>query len=268
MKRANRILKLCISLVLWPWYGLWKSRRPATAVTIYYHGVGQEEISRFTRQMDMLKALAKPVSAKVAARSETGRRVALTFDDGFQSVAENAVPVLVERMIPFAVFVTAGYMGSPPGWAEDRGDPNGKESVMTEAQIKSLPSHLVTIGSHTLTHRDLHLLTDEEVRTELVGSKQKLESVTGQAVTLLTVPYGKYDSRVAGLAKEAGYECLFRGSTRSLKNENGEFIMERIRVSPSDWDLEFKLKLVGAYRWLPMAIAAKRKMRGLRSLEQ
>ncbi len=252
--------------MLWPWYGLWKSRGPKTAVTIYYHAVGREEIPRFTRQMDMLKNLAKPVSAEAATRSEAGRRVALTFDDGFQSVVENAVPVLVERKIPFAVFVTAGYMGSPAGWAEDRGDPHAKEPIMTEAQIRSLPVGLATLGSHTLTHRDLSVLPEEEIKTELVESKQKLESVTGQAVTLLTVPYGKYDSRVAELAEEAGYECLFRGSTRSLKNEDGGFIVERIRVSPSDWDLEFKLKLVGAYHWLPMAIAAKKKI-GLRSLE-
>ncbi len=36
--------------------------------------------------------------------------------------------------------------------------------------------------------------------------------------------------------------------------------MGRVRVDPTDWPLEFHLKLMGAYRWLPMAIALKRRL--------
>jgi hypothetical protein len=35
----------------------------------------------------------------------------------------------------------------------------------------------------------------------------------------------------------------------------------RIGVTPHDWPLEYRLKVIGAYQWLPLAIAAKRWVR-------
>jgi hypothetical protein len=40
----------------------------------------------------------------------------------------------------------------------------------------------------------------------------------------------------------------------------------RVAVSPGDWKLEFRLKLRGAYAWLPVAIKVKAQVRRL--LEQ
>jgi hypothetical protein len=39
-----------------------------------------------------------------------------------------------------------------------------------------------------------------------------------------------------------------------------EFVTGRVRVDPTDWRLEFRLKLLGAYRWLPMAVEMKRRI--------
>jgi hypothetical protein len=34
-------------------------------------------------------------------------------------------------------------------------------------------------------------------------------------------------------------------------------------VTPNDWDIEFRLKVKGAYRWLPIAYELKRNLRSL-----
>jgi hypothetical protein len=36
-----------------------------------------------------------------------------------------------------------------------------------------------------------------------------------------------------------------------------EFLSGRVKAEPTDWPLEFRLKLLGAYRWLPYAIKWK-----------
>ena len=41
-----------------------------------------------------------------------------------------------------------------------------------------------------------------------------------------------------------------------------EFVTGRIAVNPTDWELEFRLKILGAYQWLPRVIAYKRKLLG------
>ena len=44
------------------------------------------------------------------------RTVALTFDDGFVSVAKNAAPVLAELDAPATLFLTTGYVGRDNRW--------------------------------------------------------------------------------------------------------------------------------------------------------
>jgi hypothetical protein len=60
------------------------------------------------------------------------------------------------------------------------------------------------------------------------------------------------------LCREAGYERIFTTLPVFAFAEPGEFVVGRVRVDPTDWPLEFRLKLAGAYRWLPAAFAFKR----------
>jgi peptidoglycan/xylan/chitin deacetylase (PgdA/CDA1 family) len=239
-------------------------RIPGTCVTLYYHAVSKEEVSRFARQMDLLKRLACSVPADDMDRLTEGiHHAAVTFDDGFQSVHENALPVLRERQIPATVFVTAGYVGSRPGWPDDPWDPNPTEALMTDAQINALPYEWVTIGSHTLTHQDLGTLDELGLKKELFDSKRELEAITGRPVTLLSLPYGLYSQRALRLASEAGYKCTFGSTLLDARHQRTAGIVGRIRANPSDWAVEFKLKVMGAYCWVHWAGTVKKEIRGI-----
>src|SRR5262245_20637979 len=94
------------------------ARRPITArfVVLAYHSIKRHERERFARQMDRLIKAAKPVRSDFAAGTTEHNTVyaAVTFDDGYQSVLENAIPVLAERCIPATLFVATEYLGGPP----------------------------------------------------------------------------------------------------------------------------------------------------------
>jgi peptidoglycan/xylan/chitin deacetylase (PgdA/CDA1 family) len=64
----------------------------------------------------------------------------------------------------------------------------------------------VTIGSHTLSHPNLLLLSMDEVRRELKESKRRLEQVSGKPVRHLSYPNGLWNDKIARIAKECGYE--------------------------------------------------------------
>ena len=49
------------------------------------------------------------VAARLAARSER-RFAVITFDDGYRDNLENAVPILRERMAPYTIYVTTGFV--------------------------------------------------------------------------------------------------------------------------------------------------------------
>jgi peptidoglycan/xylan/chitin deacetylase (PgdA/CDA1 family) len=93
--------------------------------------------------------------------------VAVTFDDGFLSVAENAVPELKKRGIPCTVFIISDFLGSVPSWAEKYSDGGEPERFVNLEELVKMPSDLVVIGSHTLTHPKLTAISTKEAAREL-----------------------------------------------------------------------------------------------------
>jgi len=228
-------------------------------VTLYYHSVKRDDCRRFVKQMEILKRLAQPISADMKdILTDGGHYVAVTFDDGFQNIIENALPELIDRRIPSTIFIPTGYMGREPDWIQDKLNEDRNEVVMTEEQINKLPTELITIGSHSVSHTNLTLLEEEDIRRELVESKKKLQLVTGMRISFLSLPHGGFDRRVVEMGRQAGYKRIFCSLPR-LTNKK-EYIVGRVSVKPSDWRLEFRLKILGAYRWLPSAIALKQKI--------
>jgi peptidoglycan/xylan/chitin deacetylase (PgdA/CDA1 family) len=103
-------------------------RRPRI---LMYHGLThdrdirdwtQVHVDDFHAQMDYLKSAYHPISLeKLVDSLETGdippRAVAVTFDDGYKSNYELALPILREVGIPATIFVTSGFVSgddSPP----------------------------------------------------------------------------------------------------------------------------------------------------------
>ena len=66
----------------------------------------------------------------------------------------------------------------------------------------------VQFGSHTVSHRCLAQLGAEDLRYELIASRQRLESELGIPVTALAYPFGgatAYNAAVIAAARAAGY---------------------------------------------------------------
>jgi peptidoglycan/xylan/chitin deacetylase (PgdA/CDA1 family) len=65
------------------------------------------------------------------------------------------------------------------------------ELALSWEQIARLNrDHLVTIGAHTVNHYTLSQLSPAEVKNEIMGSKQRLESQLGKEVHHFAYPYG------------------------------------------------------------------------------
>jgi len=157
------------------------------------------------------------------------------------------------------VFVPLGFISRRPSWIESKSHGDNSEVVMTKEQIKGLPRGLVTIGTHGVSHLNLETLPEEDLRMELRESKEQLEKLTDYPVKLLSFPHGGYNERVLEAARRAGYERVF--SVLPQLAGPSDYVVGRIAVTPSDWPLEFRLKILGAYRWLPLAFQLKRKLR-------
>lgn len=152
-----------------------------------------------------------------------------------------------------------------PGWIKDRDHENADEILLTEEELKKLPCDTVNIGSHCISHPKLTLLEMEQAKTELLESKKRLEAILGKDITLLSFPFNDYNEQIIKIARQAGYLRVFSNvPTYPISNVDC-FLLGRVEVSPDDWDIEYSLKVKGAYQWLPFAITAKRKLKSLLS---
>jgi len=155
-----------------------------------------------------LAALARAGLRLVSLSELTSRlgdrnQVAITFDDGFQSVLEGGLEVLTKHKACAIQFLVSGFIGKRNEWDVEKQDV--PEPLMNAAQIRQWLAAGQEIGSHSATHRNLKRLNLAEVREEITGSKKALEDQFGVAVQHFCYPFGGWTPAVHDLVGEAGY---------------------------------------------------------------
>ena len=152
----------------------------------------------FRRQMDFLAASGIPV-LPLAETLERAGSVAITFDDGFRNVFEQAVPVLEQYRFPATIFVVEKFCGLSNNW------PSQPKGVVPELpllgweELSELPRS-IALGAHTATHPDLTRLPPGESERELLDCQNGMEQRLARPVRLLAYPYGASNDRVREMA--------------------------------------------------------------------
>jgi len=248
-----RLLKEIVELVLAMGYAVFLLlvRRHPSRVVMYYHSVKERDTRQFEKQMAYLANKCRVVQAseiRTVPAEGTESLVALTFDDAFVSVLENAVPILKRHGLTAGFFVPAGNMGQQPRWrmSDDCADRN--ETVMSPEQIAELYNEGFEIFSHTASHLLLTEIDENRLNSELLESKEKLEKVIGREVLGISYPYGGHDATVCNAAKRAGYNLGFTNVPEVVDCSPDDMRIGRFAVSPGDGMLKFRLKVKGAYR--------------------
>lgn len=167
----------------------------------------------FVKHLDMLEKdgfeiwpldrVAKQIKRR---RPLPDKTAVITFDDGYISVYEEALPILKERELPFTIFVNA--------------DPiNEKRPLyMSWAQLKEAQEAGGIIANHTLSHTHLiRKLEDGEgveesdadwlkrIAHEIDANQQEIIKNLGSAPKIFAYPYGEYNPEIQNLVKKMGY---------------------------------------------------------------
>lgn len=218
-------------------------------VVLYYHSVAEGLRAAFLRQLDTLLRVCKPWPAAWDGELPADQRlVVVTFDDAFSSVLTSAVPDLQARGIPFTVFVPSAFMGRQPTWAIGGTDPG---RIMGESDVALLSvQRLSLVGSHGASHIALRDAPNAVVLREMGESKAALEAVTDRKVELFSFPFGSFRQEHARSGADLGYKRLFTSMPSVCRSTKDAFMVGRVQVEPTDWAMEFGLKIRGAWRWM------------------
>lgn len=175
------------------------------------------------------------------------RLATLTFDDGFASFQELALPILEKLQVPAINFIPSGYLGKVNDW--DRHVTDQVFSVVSATQLAELARHpLVTIGGHGVSHTSLGRLSTEEIEVELKRGKRELEEITGQTIQYFSFPYGQImdmPKRAFSLLPQTGYLAAVSSRVGKQNHAGNLFNLYRVSIEPFDTLASIEQKVSG-----------------------
>jgi peptidoglycan/xylan/chitin deacetylase (PgdA/CDA1 family) len=176
-------------------------------------------------------------TAALSAAGDDRRVLVVSFDGGFRSVHDHALPLLRTLGIAATAFVPTGLVGS--GAAMAPAAPAG--DLLDWEQLRALAAAEWELGTQGRQGIELATLDDRELADELAGAREDLRVALGITATSLAYPGGVTDTRVMASAADAGYVAA-AGMPRSLLYAPLALAQPRVTVLRGDGRLGFALK--------------------------
>jgi peptidoglycan/xylan/chitin deacetylase (PgdA/CDA1 family) len=242
---AQKIISECISLARVP-------KSPKTGLRVVsYHSVGGEafgdDLGLSTISIELFKQHAlhlanyKIITTNNCNPLNNQLSVAITFDDGYKDNLYTAAPILLERSLPFTVFIATDLVSKKAF------------GFLTPNELKELAKYPdITIGAHGKTHTHLTKLKDSQIYSELRDSKSYLEDLLGIQVNSMSYPYGDVDERVMYAADLAGYKYAFTSKFAINNSLTGRLNLNRCAILKGDSTRTLIQKINGDWDWRGM----------------
>jgi peptidoglycan/xylan/chitin deacetylase (PgdA/CDA1 family) len=179
--------------------------------------------------------------AQVGGPARAGRQFLVTFDDGYRSVHDVALPLLAELRVPATVFLCAGLLGGRSGWMPELPD----EPLVTRAEAIALRAGGLDIGLHGMDHTVLAGLSPAELRRQIDLAADRLAAELGERPAAFAYPCGVHDRRARAAVAAAGMRVAF-----ATYRGGGRFAVPRVDVNATDNGRTFRLKTRRGYPWL------------------
>lgn len=162
----------------------------------------------------------------------------LTFDDGYDSLAMYAYPVLADLGFTATTFLITEYVGRTNTW--DARYTWQRLPHLGWTQVEAWRARGFDFASHGATHRRLTWLDTAATQYELERSREELRARLGPAAgKAIAYPFGAVDQRVLRQARRAGYEIGFGG----VKGTGDSLHLARVPVYVWDFgDAPFGLR--------------------------
>ena len=214
-------------------------------LSIYFHNPSKEEFEscvKWLKENNFLFLSTSDLECIMQGKLPFPKGgVLLTVDDGWESNEKNVVAIANKYEVPVTIFIATAPVEEGTFWwsfflngkqylrsvslaamkkasnqerllqlEKIKKEKPIKREALTIEQIKKIASSkYISIGGHTHTHSILTNCYEDEVRTEIQLSKQKLESWIGKEVGYFAYPNGDYGVREIQILKESNYRLAF-----------------------------------------------------------
>lgn len=199
-------------------------------ILLYHHIEDNHDDSRyrvsmadFRSQMNALHEMGYqtiPISLFLDALLEGAhlpeKSVVITFDDGHQSVFDNAFPIMSEFGFAGVVYIVANRINDIPDF-------------LNIQMLEDLIAAGWEIGSHSYTHADL-TKNHQIASREIAYSKIDLEKALEVEIQTFAYPFGLMDAYLATKVSDYGYRAGMGLGTRTSHGNGTLFYLDRIEI--------------------------------------
>ena len=127
----------------------------------------------------------------ISMGNEETNSIYLTFDLGYEAgYTEQILDILEENEISAAFFITGHYLNT------------------NEDLVKRMIEEGHIVGNHTVNHKSLVDLSDEEIENEIMDLHTALYDKFGYEMTYFRPPQGEFSERVLEIASNLGYTAV------------------------------------------------------------
>lgn len=249
---------------------IFRLRRKPVARFITFHDILSETVNRFEGNLNFLKHKTNVISL---ADFASGRlsvekiNVVITFDDGYKSWINHAIPILRQLALPATFFITSGFVGL------SKDDESAfiqshlllhhqrTSGGLTYDDVKRITEQGFTIGGHTLSHSNLSSLNDNmRLKHEIAEDKSALEKLTGTKIDYFAYPLGFFHNphvNIIEILQESGYKAALTTVSGFNDCYTNPFLLHRELTGASMPASVFKARVYGNYdavKWLKQII--------------
>ncbi len=226
---------------------------------IALHGIEPEPGGRYelsTGQFDALCGTLKAMGYKTVTLVDLlayieGRKqlpekpVIITSDDGYQSIYNNAFPILKKYGYRMTVFLVTGLIGNSNDDRHLNDFDTGRKGIPVRPmliwpEVIAMSKYGIEFQSHTVNHRSVGELPADDAYFEMAQSKADIEAHTGKPCVFIAWPHGSYTGSVLAALPSIGYRGALRygGGIEDVRSVS-IFELKRVpfyqEISPSDY---------------------------------
>jgi peptidoglycan-N-acetylmuramic acid deacetylase len=135
--------------------------------------------------------------------SDGNKVIYLTFDEGYEAgYTQQILNILKENQVTATFFITAHYVNTQPELVQQ---------MIDEGHI---------IGNHTVNHKSMPDLTEEQIKTEVMDLHQVIYEKFGYEMKYIRPPKGEFSENTLQVTKQLGYTTVMWSFAYEDWNEN------------------------------------------------
>jgi peptidoglycan/xylan/chitin deacetylase (PgdA/CDA1 family) len=184
-----------------------------------------DQVQELSTDLYNVQPLPKIIEDFSEGRVLPARTIAITFDGADQSILDKAVPALLEKKLPFTIFIPAGRIGKAP--------------YMDWDDLRSLKrSGLATFGVHTSDYSRMGSASEEDIRRQINSSLATIRKQLDIQPSFLAYPFGEYNAVFERVAKSMGFKAAFGQNSGVAYAGAGLYSLPRFTQTERYGDLE------------------------------